>query len=142
MSEAQVNVPINKKTVPVIVLLVLVVGGFVYYQKHKPRQVNEHLKEQVMKEIQVEYHAALLAFTQKNKNTMTSEQFEQASANSDLTGRVTFPNDVLKLHPTRDHVYVLNVDILIDGKKPAFYPASKKFNVKRHSETRWEILPY
>lgn len=142
MSDAQMNIPLNKKTAPLLVIVILLVGGFVYYQKTKPRQVNEHLKEVVIKELQVSYHAALLKYTQNNKSTMTEAEFKQASANSDLTGRVTFPKAVLKLHPTRDHGYVLYVDILVDGKPPVFCNPSEKFNVKRHSDTRWEILPY
>ncbi|MFG0249289.1 MAG: hypothetical protein ACF8OB_10410 [Phycisphaeraceae bacterium JB051] len=132
----------NKKTVPVFIALILLVGGFVYYQNHKPREVNEHLKALITKEIQVQYDAALLAYTQKNKSSLTSEQFQNARQKTDLTGRVTYPQAVLKHHPTRTGAYLLDVDILIDGKKPEFYPAHKRFTVKRHSQTRWEILPY
>lgn len=142
MSDAQMNVPLNKKTAPILVIAILLVGGFVYYHQNKPREVNEHLKELVINEMQVGYHAALLKYTQNNKDSMTEAEFKKASQNSDLTGRVTFPNAILKRHPTREKVYVLNVDILVDGKPPVFYDHSKKFSVKRHSETRWEILPY
>ncbi|HAI14613.1 MAG TPA: hypothetical protein DCM28_23100 [Phycisphaerales bacterium] len=142
MSEAQMNIPLNKKTAPVLVIAILLIGGAIYYHNNKPREVNEHLKEMVIKELQVRYHAALLKYTQNNKNTMSEAEFKQASANSDLTGRVTFPKAVLKKHPTRERVYVLNVDILVDGKPPVFGNPSEKYHVKRHSDTRWEILPY